>query len=102
MSTSKLGSFGDLTVKKAVDTPKPAAAAPAKAKAKAKSATHRAATDETVKMTVKLTRADWERIGELRLSHRLLFQQVVIAGLNLFLKEIGQPPLQTPEASTNP
>ena len=99
MSTSKLGSFGALTVKKTIDAPEQAVATPAKAKVKAKSATPPAATNETVKMTVKLTRADWERIGELRLSHRLPFQQVAIAGLNLFLKEMGQPPLQTPEAS---
>ena len=98
MSTSKLGSFGALTVKKTVDAPPKAAATPAKAKDRAKSATPPAPTNETVKMTVKLTRADWERIGELRLSHRLPFQQVAIAGLNLFLKEMGQPPLQTPEA----
>ena len=98
MSTSKLGSFGALTVKRTVDSPEKAATTPTKAKARAKSATSPAPTNEMVAMTVKLTRADWERIGELRLSHRLSFQKVVVAGLNLFLKEMGQPPLQTPEA----
>ena len=98
MSTSKLGSFSALTVKRPGEPAKHAPSTPAKAKAKAKSATSPAPTNETVKMTVKLTRADWERIGELRLSHRLPFQQVAIAGLNLFLQEMGQPPLQTPEA----
>ena len=98
MSTSKLGSFGALTVKKTVDTPEKTASAPTKAKGRRKSATSPAATNEMVAMTVKLTRADWERIGELRLTHRLPFQKVVIAGLNLFLQEMGQPPLQTPES----
>lgn len=106
MSTSKLGSFSALTVKKTADAPKEAAAPPSptseqeKPKAKAKRApTRPAATNETVKMTVTLTRQDWERIGEFRLSHRLYFQQAVITGLNLFLKEMGQPPLQTPEST---
>jgi hypothetical protein len=106
MSTTKLGSFGALTVKKTGDAPKEAAASPSpasdqeKPKARAKRAPARpAATNEQVKMTVKLTRQDWERIGEFRLSHRIYFQQAVITGLNLFLKEMGQPPLQTPETT---
>lgn len=105
MSTSKLGSFGALTVKKTADAPKEAAALPSptpdqdKPKAKGKRALARpSATNEQVKMTVTLTRQDWERVGEFRLSHRINFQQAVITGLNLFLKEMGQPPLQTPEA----
>lgn len=106
MSTSKLGSFGALTVKKPGDTPKEATTLPSpapgqgKPKAKAKRPPARpAATNEQVKMTVVLTRQDWERIGEFRLSHRIYFQQAVITGLNLFLKEMGQPPLQTPEST---
>jgi hypothetical protein len=107
MSTSKLGSFGALTVKKTADAPKDAAALPSSApdqekpQAKAKRTPSRpaAATNEQVKMTVTLTRQDWERIGEFRLSHRINFQQAAITGLNLFLKEMGQPPLQTPEST---
>jgi hypothetical protein len=106
MSTSKLGSFGALTVKKTADAPKETATPPSpapdqdKPKAKAKRTPARpAATNEQVKMTVTLTRQDWERIGEFRLSHRIYFQQAVITGLNLFLKEMGQPPLQTPDST---
>lgn len=105
MTTSKLGSFSDLTLRKPDDAPKPAAAKRPAGKSRKKahdwadasSPLYPALTDETVKMTVKLSRADWERISELRLSHRLPFQRVAIAGLNLFLKEMGQRPLQTSE-----
>ncbi|HEY2396815.1 MAG TPA: hypothetical protein VGH81_12695 [Rudaea sp.] len=105
MSASKLGSFSDLTLRKPDDAPKPAAAKRPAGKSRKKaldqadasSPPSPALSNETVKMTVKLTRADWERIAELRLSHRLPFQRVAIAGLNLFLKEMGQRPLQTSE-----
>ena len=105
MSTSKLGSFADLTLRKPDDAPTPAAAKRPAGKSRKKaldqtdanSSPSPALTNETVKMTVKLTRSDWERIAELRLSHRLPFQRVAIAGLNLFLREMGQSPLQTPE-----
>lgn len=110
MSTSKLGSFGDLTVKKVGAARKDAATLPSSAATensaqdkpagRARRAPARAAaTNEQVKMTVVLTRQDWERMGEFRLSHRIYFQQAVIRGLNLFLAEMGQPPLQTPEST---
>ena len=106
MSISKLGSFSDLTLRKPDEVPRAPAAKRAAGTSRKKALAQTDANDppspalsnETVKMTVKLTRADWERLVELRLSHRLPFQRVVVAGLNLFLKDIGQPPLQTTEA----
>ena len=106
MSTTKLGSFSDLTLRKPDEVPGAPAAKRAAGKSRKKTARSSGAdvspspalSDETVKMTVKLTRSDWERLVELRLSHRLPFQRVVIAGLNMFLDELGQPPLQSTEA----
>lgn len=52
--------------------------------------------NEVIKMTVKLTRADWERLQDLKKSHRHGFQRVAISGINMFLEQLGQPPLQMP------
>lgn len=52
--------------------------------------------DEVVRQTVKLTRRDWERMLDLRKTHRIAFQRAAIAGLNHVLAELGQPPLDMP------
>lgn len=51
---------------------------------------------EEIKMTVKLSRRDWERMQELKKTHRLGFQRAAVGGLNRLLAELGQQPLDMP------
>jgi hypothetical protein len=54
----------------------------------------------TVSMTIRLSNENWRRIGELKFTDGLNFQQAVMEGLNRVLQARGQKPL-TEQASND-
>jgi hypothetical protein len=48
-----------------------------------------------VSMTIRLSNENWRRVGELKFTDGLNFQQAVMEGLNRVLQARGQKPLQT-------
>lgn len=50
---------------------------------------------ETVSLTVRLTRADWERVHQLAVSEGTSIQQLALAGFSRVFAEKGLPVLQS-------
>jgi hypothetical protein len=49
---------------------------------------------ETVALTVRLPRADWERVHRLAVSEGVSIQTLAVRGLSLVFKEKGLPPIK--------